>query len=125
MMFKYIMFMALSAVSINSCDKEVQCDLFEYRSPVDLSYILQAYDWQQDYEGMTSVPFCGRRLYQVFPRMSSICLKTPHLCCAFLNMRILSSHSSLMPRTSITVALMHGIFTATLKYGIGAIRLIC
>lgn len=51
MMFKYIMFMALSAVSINSCDKEVQCDLFEYRSPVDLSYILQAYDWQQDYEG--------------------------------------------------------------------------
>lgn len=51
MMFKYIMFMALSAVSINSCDKKVQCDLFEYRSPVDLSYILQAYDWQQDYEG--------------------------------------------------------------------------
>ena len=51
MMFRYIMFMALSAVSINSCDKEVQCDLFDYSDPVGLSYILQAYDWQQDYEG--------------------------------------------------------------------------
>lgn len=51
MMFRYIMFMALSAVSINSCDKEVQCDLFDYSDPVGLSYILQAYDRQQDYEG--------------------------------------------------------------------------
>ena len=50
MMFKYIMFMALSAVSINSCDREVECDLFDYSNPVDLSYILQAYDWQQGYE---------------------------------------------------------------------------
>lgn len=50
MIFKYIMFMALSAVSINSCDREVECDLFDYSNPVDLSYILQAYDWQQGYE---------------------------------------------------------------------------
>ncbi len=51
MMFRYIMFVVLSAVSINSCDREVECDLFDYSNPVDLSYILQAYDWQQAYEG--------------------------------------------------------------------------
>lgn len=125
MMFKYIMFMALSTVSITSCDKEVQCDLFDYSDPVDLSYILQAYDWQQDYEGMTNVPFCGRRSYQIFQRMSSICLKIPHLCCVFLNIQILSSHSLSMQRTFIIAAHILGIYTAILKYGIGDIQLIC
>ena len=39
------------AISLVSCGKEKQTDLFDYSDPVDLSAILQAYDWCQHYEG--------------------------------------------------------------------------
>ena len=38
------------AMSLVSCGKEKQTDLFDYSDPVDLSGILQAYDWYQHYE---------------------------------------------------------------------------
>ena len=40
----------LSASNV-SCEKKEHTDLFEYKDPVDLSFILQAYEWQQNYEG--------------------------------------------------------------------------
>lgn len=48
---KCFLFAVFSTVSILSCDKKGHTDLFEYSCPVELSYILQAYDWQQAYEG--------------------------------------------------------------------------
>ena len=51
MTIKCFMFALLSMVSIVSCEKKEHTDLFDYKDPVDLSYILQAYEWQQNYEG--------------------------------------------------------------------------
>ena len=34
-----------------SCEKKEHSDLFDYSDPIDLSAILQAYDWYQHYEG--------------------------------------------------------------------------
>ena len=51
MYFKSIVLLALGALSSNSCEHETHVDLFDYEKPVDLSYILQAYEWQQNYEG--------------------------------------------------------------------------
>lgn len=34
-----------------SCEKKEQTGAFDYSAPVDLSYILEAYDWQKTYEG--------------------------------------------------------------------------
>lgn len=50
MKIKCFFFVVLSTLSILSCDRNEHADLFEYSAPVDLSYILQAYDWQQSYE---------------------------------------------------------------------------
>ena len=41
----------LLAASNVSCEKKEHVELFDYKKPVDLSFILQAYDWQKDYEG--------------------------------------------------------------------------
>lgn len=38
-------------LSIIGCEMKEHADLFDYEDPVDLSFILQAYDWQQNYEG--------------------------------------------------------------------------
>lgn len=51
MYFKSMVLLALGALSSNSCEHETHVELFDYEKPVDLSYILQAYDWQQKYEG--------------------------------------------------------------------------
>ena len=54
MYFKSIVLLALGALSSNSCEHEkheTHVDLFDYEKPVDLSHILQAYEWQQNYEG--------------------------------------------------------------------------
>ena len=47
---KYYLITLLLALSLLSCGKKEHADLFDYCKPVDLSYILQAYEWQQDYE---------------------------------------------------------------------------
>lgn len=39
-------------MSLVSCGKEKQADLFDYSDPVDLSAILQAYDWYQHDEAV-------------------------------------------------------------------------
>lgn len=39
------------AMSLICCGEEKHSDLFDYSKPVDLSTILQAYDWYQRYEG--------------------------------------------------------------------------
>ena len=41
----------LLAASNVSCEKKEHVELFDYKKPVDLSFILQAYEWQQNYEG--------------------------------------------------------------------------
>lgn len=51
MTIKCFLFAVLSIVSLVSCEKKEHTDLFDYKAPVDLSFILQAYDWQKDYEG--------------------------------------------------------------------------
>lgn len=51
MVIKCFLFALLSTVSFIGCEKKEHTDLFEYKDPVDLSFILQAYDWQKDYEG--------------------------------------------------------------------------
>ena len=45
-----LLFAVLSIVSLVSCEKKEHTDLFDYKAPVDLSFILQAYDWQKGYE---------------------------------------------------------------------------
>ena len=39
------------AISLVSCEEKEHSDIFDYSDPVDLSTILQAYDWYQRYEG--------------------------------------------------------------------------
>ena len=50
MTIKCFLFAVLSIVSLVSCEKKEHTDLFDYKAPVDLSFILQAYDWQKGYE---------------------------------------------------------------------------
>lgn len=51
MKFTHILAAMCCAVSLISCGEEKESDLFDYCKPVDLSIILQAYDWYQHYEG--------------------------------------------------------------------------
>ena len=51
MKFTQLLAAMCCAVSLISCGKEKQSDLFDYSKPVDLSTILQAYEWYQHYEG--------------------------------------------------------------------------
>ena len=47
---KYPVITLLFALLLLSCSKNEHTDLFDYSKPVDLSYILKAYEWQKDYE---------------------------------------------------------------------------
>lgn len=47
---KYCLITLLLALSLLSCANKEHADLFDYSKPVDLSYILQAYEWQQNYK---------------------------------------------------------------------------
>lgn len=38
-------------VCLLGCSEEKETDLFDYSEPVDLSTILQTYDWYHHYEG--------------------------------------------------------------------------
>ena len=51
MKFTHLLAAMCCAVSMISCGEENQSDLFDYNKPVDLSTILQAYDWYLHYEG--------------------------------------------------------------------------
>lgn len=51
MKFTHLLTTMCCAMSLVSCGKEKQTDLFDYSDPVDLSAILHAYDWCQHYEG--------------------------------------------------------------------------
>ena len=51
MKFTHLFTAMCCAMSLVSCGKEKQTDLFDYSDPVDLSGILHAYDWYQHYEG--------------------------------------------------------------------------
>ena len=51
MKFTHLLAAICYTVSLISCGEEKQSDLFDYSKPVDLSTILQAYDWYQHYEG--------------------------------------------------------------------------
>ena len=51
MTIKCFLFAVLSTVSFISCEKKEHQDLFDYKDPVDMTYILQAYDWLKDYDG--------------------------------------------------------------------------
>ena len=47
--YRIICFALMSALFL-SCEKKEHTDLFDYSAPVDLLYILEAYDWQQTYD---------------------------------------------------------------------------
>lgn len=49
-MKKCFLFAVLATVSVLSCGKKENINPFDHHDPVDLSFILQAYDWQKDYE---------------------------------------------------------------------------
>ena len=51
MKFTHLFAAICCTMSLFSCGEEKQSDLFDYSKPVDLSTILQAYDWYQHYEG--------------------------------------------------------------------------
>ena len=51
MKFTHLLAAMCCAVSMISCGEEKESDLFDYSKPVDLSTILQAYDWYLHYEG--------------------------------------------------------------------------
>ena len=51
MKFTHLLAAMCCAVSLISCGKGKESELFDYSKPVDLSTILQAYDWYQNYEG--------------------------------------------------------------------------
>ena len=51
MKFTHLLAAMCCAVSMISCGEEKESDLFDYSKPVDLSTILQAYDWCLHYEG--------------------------------------------------------------------------
>ena len=51
MKFTHFLTAMCCAMSLVNCGKEKQTDLFDYSDPVNLSAILQAYDWYQHYEG--------------------------------------------------------------------------
>ena len=51
MKFASLLVAICCTISLISCGDEKQSDLFNYSKPVDLSTILQAYDWYQHYEG--------------------------------------------------------------------------
>lgn len=51
MKFTHLLTAMCCAISLISCGKEKTSDLFDYSDPVDLSAILQTYDWFQHYEG--------------------------------------------------------------------------
>ena len=51
MKFTHLLAAMYCAVSLISCEEEKESDLFDYSKSVDLSTILQAYDWYQHYEG--------------------------------------------------------------------------
>jgi len=51
MKFTHLLAAMCCAVSLISCEEEKESDLFDYSKPVDLSTILQTYDWYQHYEG--------------------------------------------------------------------------
>ena len=51
MKFTHLLAAICCAMSLICCGEAKQSDLFDYRKPVDLATILQAYDWYQRYEG--------------------------------------------------------------------------
>ncbi len=51
MNFTHLLTAMCLAMSLISCGKEKPSDLFDYSDPIDLSAILQTYDWYQHYEG--------------------------------------------------------------------------
>ena len=51
MKFTHLFTAICCAISLVSCEEKEHSDLFDYSDPVDLSAILQAYDWYQHYEG--------------------------------------------------------------------------
>ena len=51
MKFTHLLAAICCAMSLICCGEEKQSDLFDYSKPVDLSTILQTYDWYQRYEG--------------------------------------------------------------------------
>ena len=51
MKFTHLFTAICCAICWVSCEKKEHSDLFDYSDPIDLSAILQAYDWYQHYEG--------------------------------------------------------------------------
>jgi len=52
MKFTHLLTAMCCAMSLVSCGKEKQTDLFDYSDPVDLAAILQTYDWYQHDEAV-------------------------------------------------------------------------
>ena len=48
---KSLILCTITALSTHGCTERPQSNLFENNKPVNLSYILKAYDWHQKYEG--------------------------------------------------------------------------
>jgi hypothetical protein len=67
---RLICFALLSAL-LFSCEKKEQADSFDYSVPVDLSYILEAYDWQQTYEGDDMYELLKEKIFAGMPEDES------------------------------------------------------
>ena len=63
---KFHLFTLLLCTALLGCkSNEYQSDSFDYCHSVDLSHILQAYDWQQKYEGEDKTVF-GKGLEDLY-----------------------------------------------------------
>ena len=110
MKFTHLLTAMCCAMSLVSCGREKQTGLFDYSDPVDLSAILQAYDWYQHYEGDDK---------------DSILYTKMNLCCVFLNTLAQSNRSLPTPRISTTAVPCHGTSGATMRYGTEGTRQTC
>ena len=117
MKFTHLLAAICCAMSLISCGEEKQSDLFDYSKPVDLSTILQAYDWYQNYEGENKDSILYTKIGLELPEDEFYLFEDT----AFV-LRVPEYEDSKQPflpmlRTSLTVAPCHGMYGATMRYG--------
>ena len=120
MKFTHLFAAICCTMSLFSCGEEKQSDLFDYSKPVDLSTILQAYDWYQHYEGENKDSILYTKIGLELPEDEFYLFEDT----AFV-LRVPEYTGSKLPRTSITVAPCHGMYGATMRYGIEVTRQTC
>lgn len=115
MRFTHLLTAMCCAMSLVSCGKEKQTDLFDYSDPVDLSAILQAYDWYQHYEGEDKDSILYTKMNLELPEDEFYLFEDTVFVLRVPNMLAQSSRSLPMPRISTTAVPCRGMSGATTR----------